>query len=244
MSISAKERNAEFGVFGGCLKIKMLSCALFDLDNTLYPESCGLMAEIGRRMNMYMTERLGIPAGKVREIRDSLLASHGTTLNGLRRRYEINPDDFLSYVHDIPLEGFISRDESLDKMLAALPLRKIVFTNADARHARRVLSRLGVIGRFEAIIDIHLIEFCNKPDPRAYRTALEFAAVRPEECVLLEDYPVNIRTAKAMGMMTVLVGDGGKDKGNAAIADYTINSVIEFADLPEISSLRNCSKIN
>ena len=214
----------------------MLSCALFDLDNTLYPKSCGLMAEIGRRMNMYMNERLGIPADKVREIRDSLLASHGTTLNGLRRRYEVDPGDFLSFVHDIPLEGFISRDESLDRMLAALPLRKIVFTNADARHARRVLSRLGVIRHFEAIIDIHFIEFCNKPDPRAYRAALEFAGLRPEECVLLEDYPANIRTAKAMGMTTVLVGDGGKNRENASVADYIIDSVVKFADLPEIKN--------
>ena len=212
----------------------MLNCALFDLDNTLYPESCGLMAEIGRRMNLYMTERLGIPADKVREIRDSLLASHGTTLNGLRRRCEVAPDDFLSFVHDIPLEEFIGRDESLDRMLAALPLRKIVFTNADAQHARRVLSRLGVLRHFETIIDIHFTEFCGKPDPRAYRKVLEFVGARPEECVMLEDYPANIRTAKAIGMTTVLVGDGGKHKGNAVFADYVIDSVLQFADLPGI----------
>ena len=210
----------------------MISCALFDLDNTLYPKSSGLMAEIGRRMNLYMSERLGIPADRVREIRDSLLVSYGTTLNGLRRYYEVDPDDFLSFVHDIPLERFISRDEALDQMLTALPLRKIVFTNADARHARRVLSRLGVLHHFEAIIDIHFIEFCNKPDPRAYRTALDFAGVRPEECVMLEDYPENIRTAKAMGMTTVLVAEGGKDGESIAAADYIIGSVVEFAGLP------------
>jgi putative hydrolase of the HAD superfamily len=211
----------------------MLSCALFDLDNTLYPKSCGLMAEIGLRMNRYMSERLGIAPDAVREIRDSLLASHGTTLNGLRRRCEVDPDDFLSFVHDIPLEGFISYDESLDRMLTALPLRKIIFTNADARHARRVLSRLGILRHFEAIVDIHLVEFCNKPNPRAYRTALKSAGVPPEECVLLEDYPENIRTAKAMGITTVLVGDGGKDSVNASVADYAIDSVLEFADLLE-----------
>jgi len=211
----------------------MLRCALFDLDNTLYPKSNGLMTEIGRRMNRYMSERLGIPANKVREIRDSLLISHGTTLNGLRRSYDIDPDDFLAFVHDIPLEGFIGRDESLDRMLSALPLRKIIFTNADARHARRVLSRLGVLRHFEAIIDIHFIGFCNKPDPRAYRAALEYACVSPDECILLEDYPVNIQTARAMGITTVLVGDRGEDGVTAAVADYTIDNVIEFTGLLE-----------
>jgi len=207
----------------------MLSCAFFDLDNTLYPKSCGLMAEIGLRMNRYMSERLGIAADDVRKIRDSLLASHGTTLNGLRRRWEVDPDDFLSFVHDIPLEGFINYDEPLDRMLTTLPLRKIVFTNADARHARRVLSRLGVIRHFEAIVDIHLVEFCNKPDPRSYQTALKFAGVQPKECVLLEDYPENIIPAKAMGMTTILVGDGA----NASVADYAIAGVVEFADILE-----------
>jgi len=207
----------------------MLSCALFDLDNTLYPESCGLMKEIGRRMNQYMAERLGIPKAEVRERRDALLRSYGTTLNGLRRSHDVDPDDFLAFVHDIPLERFINRDEALDRMLESLPLRKIIFTNADARHARRVLSRLGVLRHFETIIDIHFIEFCNKPDTRAYRTALEFADVRPEECVLLEDYVVNIRPAKAMGMTTVLVGPGaGADE-----AHYHIERVTEFARLLE-----------
>ena len=211
--------------------IKMLRCALFDLDNTLYPESSGLMTEIGKRMNLYMSDRLGIPEDKARGIRKSFLISHGTTLNGLRRCYEIDPDDFLSFVHDIPLERFISRDESLDRMLAALPLRKIIFTNSDARHARRVLARLGVLRHFETIIDIHFIEFCNKPDPRAYRIALDFAGVRPDECILLEDYPVNIRPAKTMGMTTVLVGNNGKESENAGVADYVIDSVIELAGI-------------
>ena len=214
----------------------MLRCALFDLDNTLYPESCGLMAEIGRRMDLYMSERLGLPTDKVREIRDMLLRSYGTTLNGLRRYYEIDPDDFLSFAHDIQLEHFIDRNEALDKMLTALPLRKIVFTNADARHARRVLSRLGIIQHFEAIIDIHFIEFCNKPQTRAYMAVLEYADARPAECVLLEDYMANIRAAKTMGITTVLVGNGGKDGRDIAAADYVIDDVVEFASLPVIKS--------
>jgi len=210
----------------------MLRCALFDLDNTLYPASSGVMREIGRLMNRFMAERLGIPEADVSGLRDGLCAVYGTTLNGLRRSYEVDPDDFLAFVHDIPLDSLIGRDAALDRMLDALPLRKAVFTNADAAHARRVLTRLGVLARFEAVIDIHLVEFCNKPDPRAYRKALAFLGARPEECVLLEDYPANIRPARAMGMATVLVGGGGGEgEGAAAVADYAIASVVDFAGL-------------
>ena len=65
-------------------------------------------------------------------------------------------------------------------MLERLELRKIIFTNADAKHARRVLSRLGIMRHFESIIDIHLLEFVNKPDRRAYLRALDFASARPK----------------------------------------------------------------
>ena len=214
--------------------LKMLRYALFDLDNTLYPKSSGVMKEIGRRMNLFMSERLGIPAEKVREQRDALLVSHGTTLNGLRRSHAVDPDEFLAFVHDLPLQQLLSRNEALDRMLAAIPLRKFVFTNADAAHARRILTTLGVIDHFESIIDIHLVEFCNKPDLRAYQKALTFISAQPEECVLLEDYPANIRPARAMGMTTVLVSPDGDDAGDVVgedVVDYTIASVVEFEQL-------------
>lgn len=42
-------------------------CILFDLDNTLYPKSAGLMQAIGKRMNLFMIERLGMDPSEVRE---------------------------------------------------------------------------------------------------------------------------------------------------------------------------------
>lgn len=208
---------------------KKLRYALFDLDNTLYPQSSGLMEEIGRRMNRFMVERLGFPMDKVSEHRDALLHSHGTTLNALRRRYAVDPVEFLEFVHDIPLERFLRYEQHLDRMLHALPLRRIIFTNADARHARRVLSRLGILHHFESIIDIHLLEFINKPDHRAYLKAMEIVSARPEECVLLEDSIINILPARRMGMTTVLVGN----RTRAEEAHHRIECIAEFADLLE-----------
>ena len=182
-------------------------CILFDLDNTLYPKSAGLMQAIGKRMNLYMVERLGMDPSEVREKRDGFLKAFGTTLNGLRRRYAVDPDDFLSFVHDVPIASYLQFDSALDGMLGRLDARKIVFTNADAKHARRVLSCLGITRHFESIIDIHLLEFVNKPDRRSYLKAMEFASVQSEECVLVEDHLPNIIPARQIGMTTVMVGE-------------------------------------
>jgi putative hydrolase of the HAD superfamily len=209
------------------VSMKKLRYALFDLDNTLYPKSCGLMGEIGLRMNRFMVERLGVPENKVVELRDALLCTHGTTLNALRRRYSVDPDDFLDFVHDIPLENFLHYDEALDRMLDSLPLGKIIFTNADAKHARRVLNRLRILHHFESIVDIHMLEFINKPDRRSYQRALDFISADPEECILLEDFIVNIRPARKMGITTVLVGE----EMISEEAHYQIEFIAEFGDL-------------
>jgi putative hydrolase of the HAD superfamily len=206
-----------------------LRCAFFDLDNTLYPQSCGLWDEIGNRMNLYMIERLGMDPREVSGRRQEFFEAFGTTLNALRRYHDVDPDEFMNFVHDIPLGRYIQYDAALDRLLGNMKLRKIIFTNADAQHARRVLSRLGVMRHFESIIDIHLLEFINKPDGRSYRKALEFASVRPEECILIEDLLANLLPARKMGMTTVLVGgDSGTDGAHYHIDRIT--DLVKIAD--------------
>jgi putative hydrolase of the HAD superfamily len=203
---------------------KNLRYALFDLDNTLYPKSCGLMREIGNRINCYMIERLGIREDAVSKKRVAFLKTWGTTLNALRRHYSVDPDEFLDFVHDIPLDRFLQRDPGLDRMLGRLELRKVIFTNADARHARRVLSHTGILQHFETIIDIHMLEFINKPDRRAFAQAMNFIGARPEECLLIEDSQANIKAAKEIGMITVMVG--GEDPVDGA--HYNIRRVTDL----------------
>jgi putative hydrolase of the HAD superfamily len=202
-------------------------CVLFDLDNTLYPKSTGLMQAIGKRMNLFMTERLGIDAKEVSEKRDGFLKTFGTTLNALRRHYCVDPDEFLNFVHDLPIASYVQYEPALDQMLGRLELRKIVFTNADAQHARRVLSCLGITRHFESIVDIHTLEFVNKPDRRAYLKALDFVCAQAEECVLVEDHLPNIIPAGQIGMTTVIVGEDAGDGG----AHHHIRRITELGEL-------------
>jgi putative hydrolase of the HAD superfamily len=185
----------------------MLRHLLLDLDNTLYPESCGLWRAIGERINLYMTERLDIHHSEVDARRDQYLDTFGTTLNALRHFYGIDPDEFLQFVHDLPLSRYLKEEPELSEMLDRLPLDKVIFTNADAAHARRVLTKLGIARHFERIIDIRSMEFTSKPDLRAYRKALDFIGAKPEECIFVDDSLANLAPATRLGMTTVLVRD-------------------------------------
>jgi len=214
----------------------MLRYVLFDLDNTLYPQSCGLWGAIGHRISLYMMEQLNIHPDEVGQRRDTYLTAFGTTLNALRHYYSVDPEEFLAYVHDLPLEQYLQYEPALDQMLGRLPMRKVIFTNADAAHARRVLARLGISRHFERIIDIHTLEFVTKPDRRAYLKAMEIIGARPQECVLVEDSLTNILPARALGMITVLVRDGQDAVG----ADCCISSIAELE--PIIGSLLGSEK--
>ncbi len=160
-----------------------------------------------------MIEKLGIHPQEVSKRREEFLKTSGTTLNALRRHYSVDPDEFLNFVHNIPLDRYLQYEPELDRMLGRMQLSKIIFTNADAQHARRVLSRLGILRHFEFIVDIHMLEFINKPDRRAYLKVLQFASAQAEECILIEDFPANIIPARKLGMTTVLVGQGSENDG-------------------------------
>lgn len=187
----------------------MLKFALFDLDDTLYAAQCGLWTAIGARIDMYMVERLGYAPGTTSARRKHYLESFGTTLNGLRREHDLDPNEFLQYVHAVPVNDYLVTSAELDQMLARLPLTKLIFTNADAAHARRVLSCLGVAKQFSRIIDIHALEYANKPQPAAYARALALAGAQPAECVFIDDQLRNLRPAYALGMVTVLIRPEG-----------------------------------
>lgn len=205
-----------------------LRLALFDLDQTLYPVSSGLMAEVGRLITQYMLERCGFSESTVDSIRSSYYEQYGTTLRGLMLHHNVDPEDYLAYVHRLPLEKYVKPNPALDRALADLPLVKVVFTNASEAHARRVLALLGVEHHFSTIVDIKAIEYLNKPNPRAYELALNILQAEPEECIFLDDTDRNLLQARKMGMVTVLVG-----REQSPAADFAIAS-IEM--LPQVMS--------
>ncbi len=183
-----------------------LEVIFFDLDDTLY-QGNGMWQAIRERIGRYMHERLGLPWAQVAALRDRYYRQYGTTLRGLQAEFEVDTADYLAYVHDVPLERYLQPDPALRRVLESLPAACWVFTNADADHARRVLRQLAVADCFQGIVDVWAMGGLAKPQPEAYRLALRLAGVRdPAQAALVEDSLRNLHGAKAVGMITVLVG--------------------------------------
>lgn len=180
---------------------------LFDLDDTVYPHSSGLWPAIGKRIDLYIQDKIRIPEDQIRPFRLGLYKEFGTTMRGLQKKYGINEDEYLDFVHDLPLEDYIEPDLELKQVLLAYPQEKWIFTNADTKHAKRVLDTLEIIDCFSGIIDIKLLSPYCKPDPEAYTVALDIIGiVEPHLCVFIDDREINLEPAKSMGLFTILVG--------------------------------------
>jgi len=177
---------------------------IFDLDNTLYPSACNLFAEVDRRMGEYIAGYLGVPFAQARHLQKSYYRQFGTTLTGLMQIHKLDPQPFLDYVHDIDLSSVPEAPE-LAAAMAALPGRKLIFTNGSRRHAERVADKLGVLHLIEDICDIAACEFVPKPEPDAFRRMVSRHDIAPDNAAMFEDMPHNLEAPHALGMTTVLV---------------------------------------
>ena len=205
-----------------------LSVFLIDLDDTLYPAASGLWPAIRERICKYMLERLGLPKDQVHDLRRRLYMEYGTTLRGLQATMQVDVDDYLAYVHDLPIEDYLSPDPELRRTLMAYPQRKYIFTNADRAHARRVMARLGVEDCFEGVIDVHDLEPYCKPMREAFAIAFQRAGeADPTRCLLADDTPHNLTAARDLGMFVVQVGDQPTNPDS-------FPRIARLADLPRV----------
>jgi putative hydrolase of the HAD superfamily len=158
-------------------------------------------------MTLYMIERLGLPENDVPFLREQYFKMYGTTLRGLQERHNVDKEDFLAFVHDLPLKDYLSPNPVLREVIASLPTRNLIFTNADVSHARRVLAALELNDLFETVVDVNAVAPYCKPMPESFAIAMELAdEPDPRKCVMIDDLPRTTRSALSVGMASLLYG--------------------------------------
>jgi putative hydrolase of the HAD superfamily len=182
---------------------------VFDLDNTLYPAKADLFGLIDVKMGEFIQGLLGCDPVEARAVQKRFFMEHGTTLSGLMAHYGTEPRQFLEFVHDISLDR-LEVDPALNAGIAALPGRRLIFTNGDEPYAQRVLDKLGLSGAFELIHDIHACQYIPKPDPSGYAALCGTHGLDPFRSAFFEDMARNLKPAKAIGMTTIWVNNGSE----------------------------------
>lgn len=189
---------------------------VFDLDNTLYPSDAAVMSQVDQRMTEYVARLLEVDLDEARIVQKSYWRDYGTTLNGLMKHHQVNMREFMDFVHDIDAT-VIEPDPELARHIAALPGKRLVYTNGSLGHAENIMKRLGITELFDDVFDVEAAGFTPKPHREGFdRFTSRFALPVPES-VMFEDSIRNLKTAWEMGFTTVLVRakEGGHDEESA-----------------------------
>lgn len=177
---------------------------VFDLDNTLYPPAARLFDQIEVKMTDWVMQAIGVDRAEANRLREHYWRSHGTTLAGLMAEHQVDPNPYLVDVHDISFAA-LQPDPALAAAIAALPGRRIVYTNGSAPYARNVLAARGLTEVFDAVYGVEHAGFRPKPDRAAFEAIFAQDGTQPRIAAMFEDDPRNLAAPHAMGMRTVLV---------------------------------------
>jgi putative hydrolase of the HAD superfamily len=185
-------------------RFKHVDAWVFDLDNTLYPPDSDLWPKIDVRITLFLARLFGLDGMSSRALQKYYYQRYGTTLRGLMEEHAISADEFLAFVHDIDRSSLMP-NHSLASAIAALPGRKLIFTNGSREHALRTAEGLGLDKMFEDIFDIVASELVPKPHPSTYDRFFARHDVDPKRAAMFEDIAKNLVVPHARGMTTTLV---------------------------------------
>lgn len=208
---------------------------IFDLDNTMYDINLGLFKKISNRITDFIMSKYSLDIDQAKKIQKEYYLKYGLTLRGLIVEKKLEPEEFLDYVHDVEHPELKKNDQLISK-IRILEGKKIIFTNATSKHAKKILKILELEDDFDQIIDIKDLEYIPKPDKRSYKKLLECLNLNKEnlnKTIFVEDTVKNLIPAKELGITTVWMKNSINEKDfmkNCNFIDYSFNNLNEFLD--------------
>lgn len=208
---------------------------IFDLDNTMYDINLGLFKKISNRITDFIMSKYSLDIDQAKKIQKEYYLKYGLTLRGLIVEKKLEPEEFLDYVHDVEHPELKKNDQLISK-IRILEGKKIIFTNATSKHAKKILKILELEDDFDQIIDIKDLDYIPKPDKRSYKKLLECLNLNKEnldKTIFFEDTVKNLIPAKELGITTVWMKNSINEKDfmkNCNFIDYSFNNLNEFLD--------------
>ena len=80
----------------------------------MYQDLESVFGQVSKLMTKYISEKLKVDLTKAKELQTNYFYKYNTSLNGLMIHHDIQPLEFLNYVHNIDL-SFMKKDISLKR---------------------------------------------------------------------------------------------------------------------------------
>ena len=216
--------------------LKKVKYLILDMDGCVYKPKYlkTLFGQVSSRMTDFISLKLDIDKIKAKEIQADYFYKYDTSLNGLMKNYPkiIDPNEFLSYVHNINYDC-LNKDIELREELLKLDVKAYCATNGSKEHAINCMKKIGIDDLFEGkIMDIVDFNFKPKPNPESLGLMCEkFQIPTNEETVYIEDICKNLSSETAKNMTKVWFTNdepiNNIDKYKDVV-DYTIDNLALF----------------
>ena len=185
------------------LKTQEVETWIFDLDNTLYPVTKRLLAHIDEHMGSFVAKYLGISRKDAHQVQKSYFKKYGLPLRGLMLNDGLDPARYFEEMGPMDLDE-VEPNPELGEYIGSLKGRKIIYTNASARHTELVLNQMKFKkNTFEAIFDIQAANYVPKPAIESYSLLCKTYSIDPTRAAMIDDIARNLEPAAQLGMMTV-----------------------------------------
>ena len=186
----------------------MIRYILFDLDNTLYPESSILGARFEEAINRYTAGFLNISNEQARVMRKERGRAYGTTLQWLIQVYGFDKiDEYMDAVHPKDMHSYLNKNPGLKQLLQELPVPRSILTNSPREHALRVLDYLEITDQFERVFDLRYNNLVGKPEPSVYSRILAEIGQTAEDVLFIDDVPGYLEPFRRMGGKVLLIDE-------------------------------------
>ena len=180
---------------------------IFDLDNTLYSADSGIFQQVHKLMGEFIAKNLDMDLSDAKKLQSKYYKQHGTTLRGLMDNHGVEADYFLEEVHKLDY-SIVRPNKKLNNELHKLEGRKIIYTNANKKHALDVLDRINLTNFFDEIFDIKMANYIPKPEISPYNLIIELFNIDANTSAMFDDIAKNLVPAKKVGFTPVWVDAG------------------------------------
>lgn len=211
---------------------------LFDLDNTLHNASEFIFPLIDDLMGQSIQHLLQMDEARADLLRRTYWLRYGATLIGLVKHHGISASDFLHRSHDFDIQDRIRSESYLAQHLQRLPGKKIIFTNAPANYAHRVIQALGIQRLFDRVFSVEDMQrqqrYRPKPSTALMQQVLAELHLPAAHCIFVDDTLRNLKAAYRLGIKTVHMAHpatpfSSQYAGRTSYIDLRVHSIRQLA---------------
>ena len=208
---------------------------ILDADETRYSPDTGLFRALKLRARDFIVFKQNLTYDQVNQKITYYFQSYGSILTGLITEENINPEEFIAYVFDIPIEKYVSPNPKLHEVLQYHNnLKIVIFSDSPRNYIERLIKILWIDTDIDVIFDRIFFNYLSKANPKTYQLVLDTLKVKGLECLMADDKPTNLTIAKEFGMKTILISSDNENK--YPFIDHQITKIHQIGKIIDLYS--------